>query len=100
MEGYSLRGGIRVVPRVGGGFRADSGWPMARLRADPNFITLREIWAGTLMITADNLVAIRRWRSAGLEFEVGDGDELWIFRTRNVDRLIDRLAALGWTVER
>ncbi|MGC5289228.1 hypothetical protein [Micromonospora sp. DT231] len=73
---------------------------MARLRADSHSITLREIWAGTLVITADNLMAIRRWRSAGLEFEVADHGELWMFRTLNVDRLINRLAALGWTTER
>ncbi|MFG2167874.1 hypothetical protein [Micromonospora chersina] len=98
--GFSLRGGIRVVPKVGGGVRADSGWPMARLRADQDSITLREIWAGTLVITADNMIAIRRWRKSGLEFEVADSDELWMFRTLNVDRLISRLAALGWTAER
>lgn len=73
---------------------------MARLRADSNSITLREIWAGTLVITADNLTAIRRRRSTGLEFEVADHDELWTFQTLNVDRLINRLAALGWAVER
>jgi hypothetical protein len=100
VDGFSLRGGIRVVPKVGGGVRADSGWPMARLRADSNSITLREIWAGPLVITADNLIAIRRWRSIGLEFEVADRDELWMFRALNVDRLINRLAALGWTAER
>ncbi|MGR6320081.1 hypothetical protein Q2K19_25455 [Micromonospora soli] len=97
--GFSLRGGIRVVPKVGGGVRADSGWPMARLRADQDSIALREIWAGTLVITVDNLVAIRRCQN-GLEFEVADRDELWMFRTLNVDRLITRLAALGWTAER
>ncbi|MEU7906601.1 hypothetical protein [Actinoplanes sp. NPDC049118] len=99
-RGFSIRGGIRVVPKVGGGFRADSGWPMARLRADQDSITLREIWAGTLAVTADNLIAIRRWREGGLEFEVADHDELWMFRTLNVDRLVNRLAALGWIVER
>jgi hypothetical protein len=98
--GFSLRGGIRVVPKVGGGVRADSGWPMARLRAGQDSVTLREIWAGTLVITADNLIAIRRWRESGLEFEVADRDELWMFRTFDVDRLVSRLAALGWTVER
>lgn len=97
---FSLRGGIRVVPKVGGGVRADSGWPMARLRADRGSVTLREIWAGMLVITADNLIAIRRWRESGLEFEVADREELWMFRTSDVDRLVSRLSALGWTVER
>ncbi|MFG1868448.1 hypothetical protein [Micromonospora arborensis] len=100
MDGFSLRGGIRVAPKVGGGVRADSGWPMARLRADSNSIELREIWAGTLVITADNLIAIRRCRNTGLEFEVSDRDELWMFRALNADRVVNRLAALGWTTER
>ncbi|MFG2012292.1 hypothetical protein ACGFNF_24850 [Micromonospora sp. NPDC048868] len=98
--GFSSRGGIRVVPKVGGGVRADSGWPMARLRADQHAITLREIWAGTLVITADNLIAIRRWRNTGLEFDVDDRDELWMFRTLDVERLVSRLSALGWSAER
>lgn len=73
---------------------------MASLRADRDSITLQEIWAGTLLITGDNLIAIRRWRKNGLEFEVADRDELWMFRTLNIDRLISRLAACGWTTER
>ncbi|SIM78507.1 hypothetical protein SAMN04489832_2020 [Micromonospora cremea] len=98
-DGFSVRGGIRVVPTIGGGVRADSGWPMARLRAGQTSITFTEIWAGTLVITSDNLVAIRRWRNTGLEFEVADHGELWMFRTLNVNRLISRLLALGWNVE-
>ncbi|MEU8184903.1 hypothetical protein AB0B85_12065 [Micromonospora sp. NPDC049044] len=52
------------------------------------------------MVTADNLIAIRRWRKVGLEFEAADRDELWMFRTLDLDRLIGRLAELGWIVER
>ncbi|RKN50946.1 hypothetical protein [Micromonospora endolithica] len=96
---FSVRGGIRVVPKLGGGVRAEAGWPMARLRADRQSIRLRELWAGTLVISADNLIAIRLRRSTGLEFEVTDYDELWIFRSLSVDRVIGRLAALGWYAE-
>ncbi|MCZ7374719.1 hypothetical protein [Micromonospora sp. WMMC250] len=96
--GFSLRGGVRVVPKSGGGFRADSGWPMARLRADRDSIVLREIWAGTLVITADNVIAIRRHGNTGVQFEVTDHDELWLFTALRVDRLTSGLNALGWRI--
>ncbi|MDG4839662.1 hypothetical protein O7631_24315 [Micromonospora sp. WMMD967] len=66
--GFSLRGGVRVVP------------------------------AGTLVVTADNLIAIRRHRNTGVQFEVSDRDELWLFTALRVDRLTSGLTALGWRV--
>jgi len=99
---FQVRGGIRVVPRVGGGFRADAGWPMATLRVDRASIVLHEVWAGTLVIGREDLTAIRPWRyalSRGIEFDVVDQDELWIFRTYQGQRIIAGLAALGWNLE-
>lgn len=98
---FKVRGGIRVVPRVGGGFRADSGWPMASLKADRETIVLKEAWAGSLVVTRQNLIAIRPWRYAinrGLEFDVQGQDELWIFRTQRPERVSARLASLAWDV--
>lgn len=99
---FKVRGGIRVVPRVGGGVRADSGWPMASLRADRTMILIKEAWAGPLVVTRQNLIAIRPWRYAigrGLEFDVQGQDELWIFRTQRPERVGARLASLAWDVQ-
>lgn len=97
-----VRGGIRVVPRIGGGFRADSGWPMASLRADRTTIVLTEAWAGSLLVTRQNLIAIRPWQYAigrGLEFDVQGQDELWIFRTWRPEWVGARLASLAWNLQ-
>lgn len=98
---FKVRGGIYVVPRVGGGFRADAGWPMASLRADRATIVLKEGWAGSLVVTRQNLIAIRPQRfvmGRGFEFDVQGQDELWIFRTMQPERLGARLASLAWDV--
>ncbi len=99
---FKVRGGIRVVPRVGGGVRADSGWPMARLRADRASIVLHEVWAGTLMIGREDVTTIQPWHYAlnrGIEFDVAGQDEIWIFRTYQGDKIMAGLVALGWNIE-
>jgi hypothetical protein len=95
---FEVGGGLRIVPRVGGGFRTDGLWG-ASLTADEDSIRLHAFYAGTLVVTRRNLTAIRPWRSIlsrGLEFDVSDEDELWIFRTYSGEWILSELAALGW----
>ena len=75
---------------------------MASLRADPATITLKEAWAGSLVVTRQNLITIRLLQYAfgpGFEFDVEGQDELWIFRTQRAEMVGARLASLAWDVE-
>jgi hypothetical protein len=101
VDEFSLRGRIRVVPKLGGGVRADVGWPQGRLRASRTTIILSAWWPGTLVVNADNLATIKRWRyglNRGIEFDTVDHDELWIFQPFKVDALVQRLTVLGWII--
>jgi hypothetical protein len=102
-DAFTLVGGIRVIPRTGGGVRTDDSWPLARLAVHRHTITLQSPGAGTLTITRQNLRGVRRWRymlSRGIAFDARHSDELWIFRTRRGSAILDALHQLGWPPNR
>jgi hypothetical protein len=97
-----IRGGARIVPKLGPGVRVDSGWPQAKLTATRTAITIRHWWAGTLTAAPETIVMIAPWQGIvnhGVLFDVEDLDELWIFQTPRHQWLLDQLTQLGWRVQ-
>ncbi len=102
MQDFTIRGGVRIIPKLGSGFRVDDGWPWAKVTVTTALITIRHWWAGTLVATPDTIAAIAPWRGImnhGVLFDVTDLDEIWIFQTSQYPRLLDQLAQMGWPVQ-
>jgi phosphoglycolate phosphatase-like HAD superfamily hydrolase len=97
-----LRGGIRVVPKTGGGWRHDGSAFSARLIADRDIITIATMTGDSLIVTRRNLDLISGWRFGpwrGVLFETNDCDDRWIFRTMNPRGVFDCLRDLGWPIK-
>ena len=94
-----LHGGIRVVPKTGGGWRYD-GSAFTQLIADREVITIATL-GESLVVTRRNVTMISGWRFGlrrGVQFETNDCDDRWIFRTMDPGRVLDCLRNLGWPV--
>jgi hypothetical protein len=100
MARRSYLGGVRVVPRTGGGVRIER--EIARLKANISSITVKPIWGGdSLVVTRENMksVVVRRHPfSTTIMFDVEGLDELWRFGPWRATEVLARLAELGWPV--